>query len=224
MSIVGGTRGRVAAIVVLLVALAAATVWFLDRDEEGRARPDTAEPAAQQTQAGSVLQAAGPCAQLPDGPFTPTWISVPDAGIDHATVLAVPRDERGVTGTAPFSDNDSFAWDAGGIRPGDARGNVLLNTHTWDNGAAQGNKLIAHLELGGRIILGNEDRVACFEVTSTAKVRAEIGFPDYYDEDGPPQVAIVVCSGTRVGPGEWTHRSLWFAEPVSSATTPDHAR
>jgi len=27
-------------------------------------------------------------------------------------------------------------------------------------------------------------------------------------------VVIVVCSGERLGPGDWTHRTLWFASPV----------
>ena len=37
--------------------------------------------------------------------------------------------------------------------------------------------------------------------------------PRYSVTDGPPQLAIVVCSGRRLGPGVWTKRTVWFASP-----------
>jgi len=36
----------------------------------------------------------------------------------------------------------------------------------------------------------------------------------YYNSTGQPQLAIIVCSGQRLGPGVWTRRTLWFASPV----------
>ncbi len=41
------------------------------------------------------------------------------------------------------------------------------------------------------------------------------GYPPYYDADGPPRVAIIVCSGTRTGPGEWSHRTIWFGRAIT---------
>ena len=35
----------------------------------------------------------------------------------------------------------------------------------------------------------------------------------YYAKDGQPQLAIVVCSGRRLGPGQWEKRTIWFARP-----------
>ena len=47
----------------------------------------------------------------------------------------------------------------------------------------------------------------------TSRVLASEGLPRYYDTDGPPQIAIVVCSGRRLGPGNWEKRTVWFASP-----------
>ena len=35
----------------------------------------------------------------------------------------------------------------------------------------------------------------------------------YYKVDGPPRIAIVVCSGTRLAPGVWSKRTIWYAAP-----------
>ena len=35
----------------------------------------------------------------------------------------------------------------------------------------------------------------------------------YYRLDGPPRLGIVVCSGKRTGPGQWSKRTVWFAKP-----------
>ena len=55
----------------------------------------------------------------------------------------------------------------------------------------------------------------CYRVTERVEVPAERGLPRYYATDGPPQVAIVVCSGRRLGPGEWENRTVWFAAPAA---------
>ena len=44
---------------------------------------------------------------------------------------------------------------------------------------------------------------------------ADTLMPRYYSRDGAPQLAILACSGTRLGPGIWTKRTVWFASPVS---------
>ena len=36
---------------------------------------------------------------------------------------------------------------------------------------------------------------------------------DYYARRGRPQLAIVVCSGPRLGPRNWATRTVWFASP-----------
>jgi sortase (surface protein transpeptidase) len=107
-----------------------------------------------------------------------------------------------------------FAWDREqGIRPGDPAGNVLLNAHTWPDGSALGNHLLAGLQRGDRIVVTGTNARLCYRVTERVEVPAEREMPRYYTTDGPPQLAIVVCSGRRLGPGTWEKRTLWFASP-----------
>lgn len=159
--------------------------------------------------------AASPsCAKVTHA-FRPRRITVP--GVTQAArVLAPPREADGVPGAPPLtrSGKSAFAWDRQqGTRPGDAVGNVLLNAHTWPDGSALGNRLLARLKRGDRIIvLGATERL-CYRVTERVEVPAEPGMPRYYTRDGPPQLAIVVCSGRRLGPGVWTKRTVWFAAP-----------
>ena len=115
-----------------------------------------------------------------------------------------------LTSTGKFQ----FAWDREqGIRPGDPAGNVLLNAHTWPDGSALGNHLLAELQRGDRIVVRGGTARLCYRVTERVEVLAERGMPRYYARDGSPQLAIVVCSGRRLGPGVWEKRTVWFASP-----------
>ena len=61
-------------------------------------------------------------------------------------MITPPRDAAGIPGVPPLSSAGKtvFAWDREqGIRPGDRRGNVLLNAHTWPDGSALGNRLLS---------------------------------------------------------------------------------
>jgi sortase (surface protein transpeptidase) len=107
-----------------------------------------------------------------------------------------------------------FAWDREqGIRPGDPAGNVLLNAHTWPDGSALGNRLLAGLQVGDRIVVRGADDRLCYRVTERVEVAADADMPRYYETAGPPQLAILVCSGRRLGPGKWEKRTVWFASP-----------
>ena len=108
-----------------------------------------------------------------------------------------------------------FAWDLEqGTRPGDPRGNVIVNAHTWPDGSALGNRLLAALHPGDRVVVRGKDVRLCYEVTERIEVPADTLMPRYYRKDGPPQLAILACSGKRLGPGIWTKRTVWFATPV----------
>lgn len=149
-------------------------------------------------------------------PFTPTSIAI--AGVTSgAPVLALPRDADGVPGVPPLTSTGKteFAWDRPpGIRPGSRHGNVLLNAHTWPDGTALGNHLLAGLHEGDRIVVRGRGEALCYRVTDRVSVPADAAGDRYYDRTGKPQLAIVVCSGTRLGPGNWTERTLWFASPI----------
>lgn len=219
-----GNRRRDLALVAGVVALVLAVLfaWLLLRggDEPERPAAVPTTPFATPTPTPTPPP-ADPCAQPATDGFVPTSITV-DGVARRAQVLALPRDAAGVPGVPPVSDKLSFAWDRGGVEPGSTEGHVLLNTHTWPDGTAMGNKLLAGLDVGGRLVLaagtGAGRQVACYAVTERTEVLASDGFPGWDAVDGPPQVVIVVCSGKRLGPGNWTHRTLWFASPVGTAT------
>lgn len=136
----------------------------------------------------------------------------------RAAVTMPPREAAGLPGVPPLTSAGKllFAYDrAQGIRPGDPAGNVLLNAHTWPDGSALGNRLLARLHVGDRIVVHGEDARLCYRVTERVEVTAAQGLPRYYARTGPPQLAIVVCSGRRLGPGRWEKRTVWFAGPAA---------
>jgi hypothetical protein len=77
-----------------------------------------------------------------------------------------------------------------------------------------GNALLDGLHVGDRLRLDGEGFRLCYRVFMRIELSVEEGYPPYYAEHGPPRAAIIVCSGRRTGPGEWSHRTIWFARPV----------
>ncbi len=220
-------RLRVAGAAVAVVLVVVAAVWLLGRGGSppaGAAGPSvtaavqpSATPSATPTPTSTSTAASTPPARCGPvtHPFRPRTIDVP--GVARAvTVVTPPRLADGVPGAPPLTTAGKrlFAWDREqGISPGDPKGNVLLNAHTWPDGSALGNQLLAGLQTGDRIVVAGSKQRLCYRVTERVEVLATDGLARYYDTDGPPQLAIVVCSGRRTGPGVWTHRTVWFASP-----------
>jgi hypothetical protein len=151
------------------------------------------------------------------GALLPTSVSIP--GVDNKiTVLALPRDSHNVPGTPPLTNlgKTEMAFDLGsGIKPGDASGNALLNAHTWPDGSALGNKLLAKLHKGGQIVVHGPLGQVCYRVNDRVEVPADDNGKRYFATSGQPQIALIVCSGKRIGPGDWTMRTIWYASPVA---------
>lgn len=150
-------------------------------------------------------------------PFVPKSVHIADVGT--VPVVALNRDREGVPGSPPTNNRGrgQMAFDLdSGIRPGADRGNALLNAHTFPDGRALGNALLSELEEGDRIQVRGTNRFLCYRVTDRIEVRADdrSARRRYYSKKGAPQIALVVCSGKRLGPGNWTHRTMWFAKPV----------
>ena len=224
----------VAVAVVVAVIVAGAAMWFAGSGDDGSVqaarRPSGAATTAASTTATatSPSESASPAASpssspLPPcgsvaAPFTPRTISVPGV-TSAAAVVTPPRLPDGVPGAPPLTTAGKtvFAFDREqGIRPGDPAGNVLLNAHTWPDGSALGNRLLAGLQLGDRIVVhGPAKTRLCYRVSERVEVLASKGLARYYDQVGPPQLAIVVCSGRRLGPGNWEKRTIWFARPAA---------
>jgi hypothetical protein len=150
-----------------------------------------------------------------DRPFVPTSIDL--IGIAQGVpVVALNRDHNGDPRTPPISDagKAEFAFDLGGSRPGATRGNALLNAHTFPDGSALGNRLLSELHPDDQLVVRGEQGWICYRITDRVEVAANSRGARYYATAGKPQVAIAVCSGRRLGPGNWTKRTLWFASPV----------
>jgi hypothetical protein len=210
---------QVAAVVAALIVL----VWVLlqpHRLTPEPTPPSSSPPSQQPVVAGSTL-AAKPCYRPATAPFRPSRITVPGV-VRDATVLALPRDAENVPSAPPISDYGKtvFAWSVPpDPMPGDPKGNVLLNAHTWPDDSALGNKLLDGLEVGGRIVVhgksaNGQAQTQCYQVTKRQVIVASDGSYEYYAKDGPPQLALIVCSPPRLGPGNWLHRTIWYASPL----------
>jgi hypothetical protein len=135
-------------------------------------------------------------------------------------VIPVGR-THGVPNSPPLttSGKRSFGWDHRGPAPGSRHGNVRFNAHTYPDGSAIGNRMLARLVVGARIVVRGSNGVGiCYRVTKRISVtpRSYAARVGYYNTTGKPKLAIVVCSGTRLGPGNWTRRTIWYAKPSTS--------
>lgn len=201
------------AVVLLVVVLA--QLW----PHADRAPAATQPPAPQQVVPGTVLK-ANYCGRPASAPFVPTSITIP--GITrHAQVLALPRDANGIPSPLPLTEagKHEFAWDRSpSPMPGATQGNVLLNAHTWPwtSAPALGNLMLKGLRPGDRIIVRGADDHQCYRVTKMVEIWADEGYPPYYSTTGAPQLAFMVCSGERRGPGDWAKRMIWFASPETA--------
>lgn len=212
-----GRHARLAAGVVAALLVLALGVWVFRpaADSPVAARPT---PTVTPTPSPSPTPKPSPCDTQTSEAFTPTRITFPGVA-RNVTVLALPRDGHDVPSVPPVSESGKrqVAWDRPpGIKPGSAKGNVLINAHTWPDGSALGNKLLAGLDEGGRIIVRGDQATLCYEVAKRVEVPGSSNYPPYFDREGPPQLAIIVCSGRRLGPGNWTHRTIWFASPMQA--------
>ena len=208
--------GLVAGLVVLLAV--AGVAWYATRDVAASQQPRASTPSALPTRPTEPTTRPQPAACTRARPFTPRALTI--RGVtDRRPVMSIPRDANGVPGVPPITDagKREFAFDPDqGVRPGDRRGNVLLNAHTWPDGTGLGNQLLAGTHRGTRIVVTGGGHRLCYRVTRRIEVDATEPQPAYFATDGRPQLAIVVCSGTRLGPGQWTRRTIWYASPVVS--------
>ncbi len=150
-------------------------------------------------------------------PFWPTQMDIWGVGANIG-VIARPRHRRTrVPGTPPVSTygKSVMAWSPSDAAPGSYWGNVLMNAHTWPDGSALGNRMLANLQVGSLIVVSGPRHHLCYRVTKRVvyKPRGKKMMRQYYSWKSRSQLAIVVCSGKRLGPGKWTRRTVWYASP-----------
>lgn len=186
--------------------------------------------AASGTALGAVSAQAGDteggvtCTQVDRG-FRPTSLTI-DGVVEPTKVLALGQDHEGVPRPPPLTERGKwqFAWDkAAGVRPGSPEGVVRLTAHTYPRdgsyGSALGNLLLDRLRTGASLeVSGAGGERLCYRVTRKVEVSAKASLSGYYSTIGSPRLAILVCSGRRRGPGDWTRRTIWYAEPTGAAS------
>jgi hypothetical protein len=94
---------------------------------------------------------------------------------------------------------------------------VRLTAHTYPRwaGVALGNRLLKRLHRGRMLVTsGPHGQRLCYRVVRRLSVPATRTVSAYYASGGPPRLAILVCSGVRRGPGDWSRRTIWFARPT----------
>ena len=152
------------------------------------------------------------CPTSTSRPFAPRRITMP--GIVRRAVVVAPPRSNGVPGSPSLTSAGKwqFAYDREQrVQPGDRRGNVLLNAHVWPDGSAVGNRMLSRLQRGDRIVVIGKVRKLCYRVTERIQVNPSEGLRRYYNRLGRHQLAIVTCSGKRLGSGVWTKRTIWYA-------------
>lgn len=160
---------------------------------------------AARTTSGSV------CATPARKPFVPTRATIAHVGRNIAVYPVATGGEPPLT----TAGKAALGWDREGPKPGSAYGNVRMTAHTYPDGSALGNRMLKRLHVGARIIVRGSASTLCYRVTRI-KVTTPTRLGGYYSTTGKPKLAIVVCSGRRLGPGNWTNRTIWLARPVTS--------
>lgn len=154
----------------------------------------------------------GPCDHAARKPFTPTTADFPGIAT-NLPVIALGRDGD-VPGVPSVGATHTVAFDAPGPHPGARVGLVRLNAHTWPNGGALGNQLLAQFDVGDVLMLSAGRSSLCYRVTERVEVDANADYDRFYELEGKPEFALIVCSGQRRGPGDWSKRTIWWGTPA----------
>ncbi len=208
-----------AAAVAVLIVVGLVSLSQAGDDQAPRAAAPTATPAAlgeTPTLSAKAQPKRSACDKVRHG-FVPREVVIPGV-TKGASIVTPPRDANNIPGTPPLTTagKSMFAWDTVlGTRPGDKKGNVAINAHAWPDHSALGDQMVASLQEGDRVVVVGDRQRLCYRVTERVEVPATAMMERYYETDGPPRLAILTCSGTRLGPGVWTKRTVWFASPAA---------
>ncbi|MCX6397377.1 MAG: class F sortase [Propionibacteriales bacterium] len=158
----------------------------------------------------------------PANGFVPSRAEIPAIG-RTVKVIQVKRTSSGQVGAGPVTQEGKWlmAMDPQ-TKPASRKGSVILSGHTWPDGSALGNAMLRDLHRGDGIVLtGSNGRRACYRITErTSYPVDEVPRNKAFRYWGPEQVVIVACSGKRLGPGNWTRRTIWYGVPVAPTPPP----
>lgn len=154
------------------------------------------------------------------GAFVPTRAAI--AHVGRVRVISVGMNRDGTMGTPPLTNTGKheLAWYDRSAKPGSGRGGVATDAHTWPDGSALGNQMLSNLHKGDTVVLADgHGRQVCYRIVSrTQYPRSRVPMNAIVNGSGKGQtLSMVVCSGRRLGPGNWTDRTVWVARVVHTA-------
>lgn len=180
-----------------------------------------------QAQGPTATQAisADSCRTTAVGPIRPTEAVI--AQLNRTVdVVRVRRKRNGQIGTPPLTQRGKgqLGWDPH-IQPGAGWGSVITDAHTWPDGSALGNAMLRDLQEGATIVMRDQaGSSVCYRITKRGSYpRKRIPRSSMFQPWGAEQLVIVVCSGKRLGPGNWLRRTVWWAEPLPAASAAEPA-
>jgi hypothetical protein len=159
---------------------------------------------------------AGPAAERCNRPtrgFVPARAEIPAIG-RTVKVIQVERESNGQIGAGPTTTEGKWLMSMDPkTKPGSHQGSVLLSGHTWPDGSALGNAMLDNLWAGNGIVLYTGYTRACYRINKRESYPRDEVPRRIFRTTGYEEVVIVACSGKRLGPGNWTRRTLWYATP-----------
>ncbi|WP_183407265.1 class F sortase [Nocardioides marmorisolisilvae] len=173
---------------------------------------------------GTPSASAGPSAERckrPSHSFVPARAEIPAIG-RTVKVIQVERESSGQIGAGPVTEAGKWLMSMDPkTKPGGRQGSILLSGHTWPDGSALGNAMLDNLWAGNGIVLYTGNTRACYRINKRESYPVDDVPRRIFRTTGYEEVVIVACSGKRLGPGNWTRRTLWYATPwVPEAPTP----
>lgn len=165
------------------------------------------------------------CLTTAVGPIRPTEALISE--LNRAVgVVRVRRKRNGQIGTPPLTQRGKtqLGWDPN-VQPGAGWGSVITDAHTWPDGSALGNAMLRDLREGATIVMRDQAGASvCYRITKRGSYpRNRIPRSRMFQPWGAEQLVIVVCSGRRLGPGNWLRRTVWWAEPVPAVAPAEPA-
>lgn len=154
----------------------------------------------------------------------------PDMGVD-TTIEKIgvdydgPPDSNGNYPLGNPEDKDKIGWFEYGPKPGENKGNVIIDGHTYRDGSAVFKPdFSSRIQVGSRYTIVVDNGAECvYEVTEVFRAINKlteysdmVEKHDFYDMDGPERSFGVTCSGSYNSERR-THEDVtaWFAKPVN---------
>lgn len=211
----------IGAVVLIVIAILISWLVFRDSGEAAGPSPEPTSASGPASATATPLPDGEQCTALGDG-FVPTEFEIPGSDV-ISPVLSLGRDENDAAAAPPVDASHTTGWFNEGPRAGSAAGKVLLTIHTYRQGGALGNEMYEdgpkQVQEGDRMLLRDaEGNVACYEVSGIEKIWVDEYDPAsdvIYDNDGAPQIAIVICWDFNYSTEAWDSRIVYYADPVT---------